>query len=239
MERRTILQAAASATAGLLAGCSGGGNDGPTDTATDAAGPTDTATDVATASPTATATDSPTSTATATPTETPTPTPIPIQTEPNNDIFARQTEQFVFETFNNQRQSVGLKPLEWNDKLHQIAVDHSQDMAEEGYVGHGRGVEERYADYGYECDVEHDFEYYSGGGEMLHRTFYDKTISVSYKSGDVTYKSSQELASGIMASLRHDDHYSNYINKQFWSEMGVGVYVNLDTLEVLTSIDLC
>lgn len=45
-------------------------------------------------------------------------------------------EKSLFGFINSDRRQEGLKPLEWNETLHKVAVEHSRDMASQGEISH-------------------------------------------------------------------------------------------------------
>jgi uncharacterized protein YkwD len=70
----------------------------------------------------------------------PTPTPVPATTnKPNNNEAAndiQSVERNAFNLINSERLKAGLSATSWDDKLYQLSVAHTQEMANRGELFH-------------------------------------------------------------------------------------------------------
>jgi uncharacterized protein YkwD len=74
---------------------------------------------------------------------------------PHADVT--RLEKKIHDMANREREKRGLPLLLWNKRLHRIARNHSQDMAERDFFSHedaeGRGFCDRYQAAGFECRI--------------------------------------------------------------------------------------
>jgi uncharacterized protein YkwD len=114
------------------------------------------------------------------------------------DSCSSDKVQTVVELVNDARKARGLDPVECNQKLLQVARQHSRDMCSEEYISHidseGRGINERYRDIGIR---------YQAGGENIARGTSDP----------------EKVHEGWMANPQHRKN----ILKSNFDRIGVGV----------------
>lgn len=97
-----------------------------------------------------------------------------VSNEENVSFVDKKTDNIeleVFKQINDVREQAGLQRLKWDPKLHEVALFHSRDMAENSYLNHtnleGQGPNERAEDLGVNLVVETDFKIYTGVGENI------------------------------------------------------------------------
>ncbi|MEW5955951.1 MAG: CAP domain-containing protein [Candidatus Micrarchaeota archaeon] len=77
------------------------------------------------------------------------------------------TEKKTFELVNEERVAAGLEPLEWDDRIAEVARQHSRYMAENNYFGHadanGNRVDDRLRKAGITA--------FTLSGENIHKSF--------------------------------------------------------------------
>ena len=62
--------------------------------------------------------------------------PVPVQRI--GDVELRAAGRVAFDTTNNYRRTLNLNPLEWEDQLYGIALEHSYNMAAVRNISHTR-----------------------------------------------------------------------------------------------------
>jgi uncharacterized protein YkwD len=126
-------------------------------------------------------------------------------------------ENTIHARVNDRRRANGLDPIPKDDLLREIARSHSQEMGQQGYFAHespsGEIYEDRYDQFGYNCQVSTGDGRYATGGENI----WVMTAS-SAPSAEVVASNAVE---GWMAS---DEHRRN-IMRPYWDDMGIGVYI--------------
>lgn len=119
-------------------------------------------------------------------------------------------EKAIFDQTNAARTSAGLSPLVWDDKLAEIAREHSEDMAKNNFFSHTNLQSESPKDRG----LRHN---YTVVGENIGK------ISPTLMSGDkYEYNSSDGMAKLMMQFWMAGQHKYNLLNPSFTS-MGVGI----------------
>ena len=138
-----------------------------------------------------------------------------------DDLNVSELERAVHRRVNEVRESEGLDPLVWDDDLQTIAGDYSHRMADEGFFGHespdGDTFEDRYDQYGYECEIQDDGETHLGGENLLR-------LSVSrYVDGEYAGKNETLLAKAIVTEwLNSPDHRETMLDDR-WNRHGIGI----------------
>jgi len=133
--------------------------------------------------------------------------------KPSNGLIAKS----IYERINRIRRMYGLNPLEWDNKLAEIAYYHSQNMAEHHFFDHidqnGDGPTERAAYFGYFCRKTITSNMYVEGiGEdiFMIENYYGREEEIA-----------KEIVDGWMNS---SGHRSNILNANYNRE-GIGVVV--------------
>ncbi len=124
---------------------------------------------------------------------------------------------------NAQRKSNGLSELVWDDKLAEVARDHSKDMAINHYLDHinqnGESPTARAIRHGYDVHKELDGGWYSDGiAENIGKMPTGNVVGVGYVSSDAESIAKAQV-SGWMSS---PGHRANILNKDY-AVIGVGV----------------
>ena len=112
-----------------------------------------------------------------------------INVDENSVIDILGLEAEIHSLINNERQSYGLAPLEYDTLLAQIARAHSVDMAARNYFNHtnleGLGPTERAKAAGYNCYKNFGSYFTDGISENIFKN--SLYSSVSYYSGVPVY----------------------------------------------------
>jgi uncharacterized protein YkwD len=69
----------------------------------------------------------------------------------SDSLDEEEVQQRVHELINEERTSRGLEEMEYTAPLVDVADTHSEDMAENWYFGHMRGLIAKYREAGYQC----------------------------------------------------------------------------------------
>ena len=91
--------------------------------------------------------------------------------KPTQDERELLVERLTHELVNEARASTGLPELEYDERLAEIARNHSQDMLETGFFSHrntkGEGPTQRAERQGYHCRKDYGFAYSIGVAENI------------------------------------------------------------------------
>jgi uncharacterized protein YkwD len=145
------------------------------------------------------------------------------------EIDPRTLEVQIHDAVNNVRTIRDLSPLKANPKLCEIARNHSQDMAQRGYVGHstptGTDMRDRYDRFDYDCrtPIEGNFQY-ATGGENIARLY----IGNPTKRSDgrvVIYENASDLAHGAVWGWMHSQGHKENLLKPYWRREGIGIEI--------------
>ncbi len=147
-------------------------------------------------------------TATMHPTKTPTPSP-----EERDLMIGRLTHELV----NQARASSGVPALEYDEKLAQVARNHSKDMVASNYYSHdnlqGEGPSERASRQGYNCRVDLGYAFGIGIAENIFTSY-----GINYSK-----MAPAEVAQIAMDSwMGSGGHRRNILNRSYRKE-GIGV----------------
>lgn len=107
----------------------------------------------------------------------------------SQDLNITELQKLIHEQINIQRRSYGLKTLNYDERLTQIATEHSKDMIERQFFDHinpdGEDPTDRGLRAGYECVKNYGTYYESGLAENLFQNnLFD---SVTYTNGIPSY----------------------------------------------------
>ncbi|MCU4718376.1 CAP domain-containing protein [Halapricum hydrolyticum] len=168
-------------------------------------------------------------------------TGIPIIDGPSQDLasgisdFAdtsvnrTEVEREIHREINERRGEHGLRPLEWDTELRDIARYHSEDMAQNGYFAHeapdGETLEDRYQRFNYNCRIETADGIITSGGENIAYTFAGS--DVEREDGSVVdhdYDETQ-IAEGLVSQWMNSPGHRENILRPYWQAEGIGVYI--------------
>ena len=157
-----------------------------------------------------------------------------FETEPISDK-TKEIEKLIFKYTNEERAKYGSKALEWDDKLADIAREHSLDMANNDFFSHvnqkGEDPTARAIRNSYNVHKELGGGWYSEGiGENIVKMPTGSVIGVGYVSSDPESIARAEVSSW-MESPRHRE---NILNNQY---DGIGVGVAYDGLYYVATQD--
>lgn len=129
---------------------------------------------------------------------------------PNFDL-----EKKAFKLINEKRLLSGLKPLIWNDKVANLARNHSQNMAKHRFFSHiglnGRSIDQRALDFG--------LDKWESIGE-----------NIAYNKG---FKFPAQFA--VERWMLSSTHRENLLNRR-WKESGIGLCITEDGIYFFTQI---
>lgn len=161
--------------------------------------------------------------------------PPPADTEPpvEHGIDKPVLEQEIHDRINVVRADHNLTRLAFDTELRNVSRYHSRDMARNEYFAHtapdGETLEDRYELYGYECRVETDSGY-ATGGENLFVLKFDR----------VAFSESQIAEQAVEGWMRSPGHRRNIL-RPYWEHEAIGVdVVERDgTVEVYVTQHFC
>ena len=157
-------------------------------------------------------------------------------TEPESDETRRagrttelnrsETERILHRLINEKRRSRGLEPLRRHETLSEVALEHSTNMSESGYVGHtdpsGEGVKRRYSQA---CGKE-PVRTRSSWSENVAKVWFGKEIFFPKQNRSVLLESEEEVARFLAKGwMESEDHREAILSKK-WRSTGVGVVSN-------------
>jgi len=130
----------------------------------------------------------------------------------------------IHELVNELRNKSGLKHLQFDRRLQQIARYHSRDMATNNYYDHtsprGETLLDRYKLFNYDCK--------SGGENIVLVYIYDSADYVDYKVVSYKFKTLEEIAKSVVnAWYKSEGHRKNMLFPH-WQREGIGVYITSD-----------
>lgn len=139
-----------------------------------------------------------------------------------DEVDFRGTEREILQRTNDIRDTRGLSTLSWSDYLHQQALKHSRDMAENDYYSHagpnGESPESRLRAISDRC----------GGpsSENIHRGELFVNMRI-YGSSEVVYMDDPEAIAryAVQGWMNSEGHRENMLNRA-WKSAGVGVYAS-------------
>ncbi|MDS0301081.1 CAP domain-containing protein [Halogeometricum sp. S1BR25-6] len=107
------------------------------------------------------------------------------------DLDAQRVQEFVHDAVNARRSEEGVSTLQYSADLQEVAVSHSEDLAEEEYFAHdspsGETMEDRYEQFGIDCRLS---------GENIVQTWYKERVRTD--DGEQYYDTNKALAEGIL-----------------------------------------
>ncbi len=139
----------------------------------------------------------------------------------------------IHDLINQERKKEGLKPLQWDQSLAKIALDHSKDMAERDYFDHvspeGEDFADRYAEHHYQKETQIGDTTYVGG-ENLSLTNVVRSYTYDPETNDVhkyEYNDLDELANSTVQGWMESPGHRENILTPFTRE-GIGIYVTAE-----------
>jgi len=139
----------------------------------------------------------------------------------------------IHDLINAERRKEGLKALQWDQSLANIAFAHSKDMAERDYFDHvspeGEDFADRYAEHYYHQDTRVGDTVYVGG-ENLSLINVVRSYSYNPETGEVheyEYNDLDELARSTVQGWMESPGHRENIMTPFTRE-GIGIYVTAE-----------
>jgi uncharacterized protein YkwD len=174
-------------------------------------------------------------------TDTDTPTP----TE-SNELNATLVGDYFIKFLNSERSERGLQKLESRNILTEMAVKHSNAMAEEGEIGHveadGSTIEDRYRSRGLlpECRLEiSGSDKYYPGAENAAKTHVGKMLSVDWTdTNSYIVTDERDLAYALFQMWMHSKGHREAMLVASADQAGLG-FVVTDSNVVYASLELC
>ena len=137
----------------------------------------------------------------------------------------------IHRLINEERGENGLHPLEWDQRLANIALSHSRDMATRGYFDHvdpeGEDFADRYREHGYNLQTRIGDQVLVGGenlflNNVVNSYTYDRETQEVY---EYQYNGLEELAlSTVEGWMRSPGHRENILTP--FTREGIGIYVS-------------
>jgi uncharacterized protein YkwD len=158
-------------------------------------------------------------------------------------ISTTALEQRVHELINQQRTALGLVSLRFDTALADIAVKHSEDMAEQHYFAHintaGQNPTARGTAAGYSCRKNYGAYYTYGIAENLFQNnLYSSATYYSNRETVYDWNSPEEIAQITVAGwMNSSGHRENILTPTF-DRVGIGVAISSDDKVYITE-DFC
>jgi uncharacterized protein YkwD len=143
---------------------------------------------------------------------------------------AANLASIIHRMINEERKKNRLGNLEWDRQLAEIALSHSEDMAERGYFDHlspeGEDFSDRYREYGYTEETRIGNQVYVGGENLFQ---YNVVASTTYGSEsnevyDYVFNDLEDLARAAVEGWMESPGHRENILAPF-SREGIGVAV--------------
>jgi uncharacterized protein YkwD len=143
-------------------------------------------------------------------------------------------EQRIHELINVKRTERGLQPLQWDERLAEIARYHSRDMAERNYFEHhspeGEDFSDRYAKFGYDASNRVGDVVYKGGENLFLNNLYE-SYTYDKETGEIyeyQFSTLDEIAeSTVEGWMLSEGHRENMLMPHFRLE-GIGVVITAE-----------
>jgi uncharacterized protein YkwD len=139
----------------------------------------------------------------------------------------------IHDLINEERKKEGLKSLQWDQSLANIAFDHSKDMAERDYFDHvspeGEDFADRYTEHQYRKETRVGDTVYVGG-ENLSLTNVVRSYTYNPETNEVheyEYNDLDELANSTVQGWMESPGHRENILTPFTRE-GIGIYVTAE-----------
>jgi len=165
------------------------------------------------------ATPTPTSTAVLSTVPWPPPPAPPATPTPDGSVSRSAVEYHLFQRVNFHRTSHGYDRVRLNDSLRAVARYHSEDMATEGYVGHGGSDGETLPDrlerFGADC---------RSSTETVGSAPFDSPVDAE-NGTTIRHDTAGEVAKAIAREWMGGDGTRSEILRFEWVEVGIGVHV--------------
>lgn len=146
----------------------------------------------------------------------------PIDTTPIPEDFNQSVaEQTVHFEINEIRQSRELSTLNFDPELQAIARQHSEAMAEEGYIYHSGtdgDLQDRFDRTGYDCRVSVSSNRYATGGENVAKTWFRERII-----GGAYYSTAEAVGEGLVEQWMDSSGHRENILREYWKNEGIGI----------------
>jgi uncharacterized protein YkwD len=140
-------------------------------------------------------------------------------------------EKKIHNMINRERQKKGLPALSWDDSLHRIARQYSQDMVQRNFFSHhdpeGRTFCDRYKAAGFECKIKAGDTICLGAENIAQ----DNLISASsYKDGTTFLSSNTEdkIAESVVKRWMNSKGHRGNILTPYFKRQGIGVALSED-----------
>ncbi len=155
-----------------------------------------------------------------------------------------EIESIVAEYTNEERAAEGLEELEYRDEFVDVSRTHSEDMADNGYVGHvdsqGRSFDDRIEFEDTDAEVclttpERDRLEEIGGeitdgrpsvGENAGATFYEVEIEDERTGEEIVNENEDDIARSLVNDWMESPAHRDNILSEEWNTVSVGVYVS-------------
>jgi uncharacterized protein YkwD len=141
----------------------------------------------------------------------------------------RYLEMRIHDLINVKRAQSGLRALDWEEKLSEVARYHSQDMADRNYFDHlspeGEDFSARYAMFGYDPTNRVGNMVYLGAENLFLNNLYD-SYSYNKDTGEVmeySFSTLEDIANSTVDGwMNSEGHRENILMPHFKKE-GIGI----------------
>ncbi len=150
------------------------------------------------------------------------------QQKPQPAIEATDLAKRIHVQINEQRIKHGLQSLAWNDILSRIALKHSRDMANRGYLAHdtpeGISFSSRYRLDGYSCEIRIGNQIHAGAENIALARLYNSMNTINGVA-DYHWNTVQEIALSTVNGWMNSPGHRENILTPYWRQEGIGVEV--------------
>jgi len=149
------------------------------------------------------------------------------QEDPSASWNTTAIEEKIHDEVNQRRSTHGSGELRYDSELSQIAENHSQNMATNGFYSHkspsGMRFPDRYDAAGYNCHVNNPGGVDSAGAENIDKTYLNTEVLVNGKLK--IYENESEAAIGVVNQWMGSPEHREILLRDIWNTEGIGVAI--------------
>lgn len=146
------------------------------------------------------------------------------------ELDQTELEHQIHAEVNDHREFHGRDRITFDEALHPVARKYSERMATEGFFGHvdpaGATFRDRYAEQGYECEIEINKTHSAHGGENLAQTTYGDPVETN--QGTERYTTQDDLVTAIVDGWMDSPEHRDNLLTDYWENHAIGVYITDD-----------
>lgn len=164
----------------------------------------------------------------------------PISKKPQ--INSVELKSQIHRLVNQLRENNGVKALQWDEKLANIAKTHSKDMADNNYFSHtspdGTGPEKRATLFGYVCQNKLENKPGSIGENIFQNNLYNSVWYVGEVVVSYDWKTQEQIAHSTIDGWMSSQIQRDNILENSYKKHGIGVAI-ADNGKIYITQNLC